>query len=185
MRKVNRENTRPNYSNKIIRNEIILTKSLLVVYLLALIWIILFKMVFSLQELPHIREINLIPFAGSVIINNQIDFDEIINNILIFIPFGVYVSMLKPDWAFLKKVAPISIVSLLFEVLQFIFAIGATDITDFIGNTLGGIIGIGLYLVFHKLFKTKVNINKIFNRMATIGTFSFIVLMGLLIFANK
>ncbi|WP_420488218.1 hypothetical protein [Gottfriedia acidiceleris] len=26
---------------------------------------------------------------------------------------------------------------MLFEVLQFIFAIGASDITDFMGNTLG------------------------------------------------
>lgn len=157
--------------------------SLLVIYLFVLTWIILFKMNFSFQELPNLRDINLIPFAGSAIVNNQIFFSEIINNVLIFIPFGVYISMLKPDWTFLKKVAPIAGVSLLFEVLQFIFAIGGTDITDFIGNTLGGIIGIGLYLVLRRLFKT--NINKVLNVLASIGTACVIAFLVLLILANS
>src|SRR5699024_8423175 len=130
---------------KLKRNQKIFTIGLLVIYLSLLTWIILFKMTLSFQKLPDLSGINLIPFAGSVIVNKQIDFSEIINNVLIFVPFGVYISMLKPDWAFLKKVAPIAGVSLLFEVLQFIFAIGGTDITDFIGNTFGGIIGIGIY----------------------------------------
>lgn len=60
--------------------------------------------------------------------------------------------MLEPEWAFLKKFAPIAGVSLLFEVLQFIFAIVGTDITDFIGNTLGGI---AIYLVLRRLLKPK------------------------------
>ena len=58
-----------------------ITAGLLVVYLFVLTWIILFKMQFSFQDLRHFtdfREINLTPFAGSVIVNNQIDFNEII-----------------------------------------------------------------------------------------------------------
>ncbi|MGW6664427.1 MULTISPECIES: VanZ family protein [Peribacillus] len=112
-------------------------------------------MQFSFQGLPDFREINLIPFAGSANVNNQIDFNEIIYNVLAFIPFGIYISMLKPNWSFLNKIAVIAGVSLLFEVLQFSSAIGASDITDFIGNTLGGIIGVGVYIVFCKLFSTK------------------------------
>lgn len=165
------------------RSHNIFTMSLLIIYLLVLTWIILFKMTFSFQELPHLRDINLIPFARSAIVNNQIDFSEIINNILIFVPFGVYISMLKADWAFLKKVAPIASVSLLFEVLQFIFAIGGTDITDFIGNTLGGVIGIGIYFILYKLFNMKVN--KILNILASIGTACVIALLGLLLLANS
>src|SRR5699024_238307 len=102
-----------------------------------LTWIILFKMTLSFQELPELRGINLIPFAGSVIVNNQLDLSEIINNVLIFVTFGVYISMLKQDWAYLKKVALIVGVSLLFEVIKYIFEIGGTDNTDFIGNTIG------------------------------------------------
>ncbi|PLR66030.1 MULTISPECIES: VanZ family protein [Bacillaceae] len=156
-----------------------ITVGLLAVYLFALTWIIVFKMQFSFQGLPNFREINLIPFAGSANVNNQLDFNEIIFNVLAFIPFGIYISMLKPNWSFLKKIAVIAGVSLLFEVLQFIFAIGASDITDFMGNTLGGIIGVGVYIVFCKLFSTKAN--KILNVLTSIGVIFLVALVLVLI----
>ena len=157
-----------------------ITAGLLAVYLFALTWIIVFKMQFSFQGLPDFREINLIPFAGSANVNNQIDFNEIIYNVLAFIPLGIYISMLKPNWSFLKKIAVIAGVSLLFEGLQFIFAIGASDITDFMGNTLGGIIGVGVNIVFCKLFSTKAN--KILNVLASIGTICIVALLLFLIY---
>ncbi|MDM5304341.1 VanZ family protein [Peribacillus frigoritolerans] len=157
-----------------------LTAGLLAVYLFTLTWIIVFKMQFSFQGLPDFREINLIPFAGSANVNNQIDFNEIIYNVIAFIPFGIYISMLKPNWSFLKNITVIAGVSLLFEGLQFIFAIGASDITDFMGNTLGGIIGVGVYIVFCKLFSTKAT--KILNVLASIGTICIAALLLLLIY---
>lgn len=158
-----------------------ITAGLLVVYLFVLTWIILFKIQFSFQDLRYFtdfRGINLIPFAGSVIKNDQIDIGEIIYNVLVFTPFGIYISMLKPRWSFLKKIVPIAGVSLLFEVLQFIFVIGGSDITDLMGNTLGGIIGVGVYSVFCKLFRTKAN--KILNALASIGTICIFALVLLL-----
>jgi glycopeptide antibiotics resistance protein len=154
-----------------------LTFGLFIVYLLILIWIILFKMQFSFNTLPHFRGLNLIPFAGSVIKNNQLDYKEIILNIMVFIPFGLYLSMIKLNWPFWKKIIPIAGVSLLFELLQFLFAIGGTDITDLISNTLGSAVGIGLYIVFSKILKEKTN--KILNILALIGTIC-IILLGLL-----
>ncbi|MEE6452805.1 VanZ family protein [Gottfriedia acidiceleris] len=164
---------------KSINNQNKITAGLFAVYLFALIWIIVFKMQFSYQGLPDFREINLIPFAGSVSVNNQIDFTEIILNVLAFIPFGIYNSMLKPNWSFLKKIVVIAGFSLLFEVLQFIFAIGASDITDLLGNTLGGIIGIGVYIVFCRLFSTKAN--KILNALTSIGVIFLVALVIVLI----
>lgn len=158
-------------------NQVKLTFGLFIVYMSVLIWIILLKMQFSLNGLPHFRGLNMVPFAGSVIKNNQLDYNEISMNILIFIPFGLYLSMLKINWTFWKKVIPIAGVSLLFELLQFLFAIGGTDITDLIGNTLGGVVGIGLYIVFFKILKEKTN--KILNILALIGTIC-IALLGLL-----
>ncbi|MCB7376109.1 VanZ family protein [Bariatricus massiliensis] len=157
-----------------------LTTALFTVYVLAIIWIILFKM----QLIPVVtqRSLNLIPFGESVIVNGKLDISEIIYNLLIFVPFGIYMGMLKPDWSFFKKAAPIFLTSLAFETLQFIFAIGATDITDLIGNTLGGIIGIGLYFVFARLFKGKSL--QIMNILALIGTVFMVGLIGLLIIAN-
>ncbi|MGR6342122.1 VanZ family protein [Priestia megaterium] len=156
-----------------------ITAGLFAVYLFALIWIIVFKMQFSFQGLPDFRKINLIPFADSANVNNQIYFNEIIYNVFAFIPFGIYIGMLKPSWSFLKKIAVIAGVSLLFEVLQFIFAIGASDITDLIGNTLGGIIGVGVYIVFCKLFSTKAN--KILNILTSLGVIFLVALVLVLI----
>jgi len=159
-----------------------ITKILFIVYLLVLIWIILFKMSFSIQDLPRFRGINLIPFKGTAIVNNTLDYSEILNNILIFVPFGLYLSMLKPHETFLKKITPIAIVSLLFESIQYIFAIGGTDITDFIGNTLGGIIGITIYFIARNFFKKQTI--KIINILATIGTFGILALLLILILTN-
>jgi len=159
----------------------LLTTCLLVVYLLILTWIIIFKMQFSIQGLDHLRNINLIPFHESVIVNNRIEFSEIYYNILVFVPFGLYVSMLKSNWSFLKKVAPIASVSLLYEVVQFIFAVGASDLTDLIGNTLGGIIGIAIYIVFRRSLKTDFKTNKILNIIALIGTICVAILLALLV----
>lgn len=66
------------------------TMGLLIFYLIVLTWIIIFKLQFSFENLPHIRNINLIPFGESVIINGKMDFGEIIQNALAFIPFGVF-----------------------------------------------------------------------------------------------
>lgn len=161
-----------------------LTTILLVVYLIVLTWIILFKMQFSIEKLDHLQSINLIPFYGSVIVNNRIRFSEIYDNVLVFIPFGLYISMLKGSWPFLKKIVPIAAVSLCYEVLQFIFAIGASDITDIIDNTLGGIIGIAIYFVIRKIFKTDFKTNKILNIIALIGTICVALLLLFLVIVN-
>lgn len=119
-----------------------------------LIWIILFKGNVNF-EFGYYRKINLIPFGGSLIVNGKLQLDEIIQNIIIFIPFGSHICMLKPKCSFIKKVMPAFFTSLVVEILQYIFAIGATDITDLIGNTLGGIIGIGLFYIIKRLLKEK------------------------------
>ncbi|HBL4896038.1 TPA: glycopeptide resistance protein VanZ1, partial [Clostridioides difficile] len=121
-------------------------------------------------------------FAGSLIINNRVDISEIILNVAIFVPFGIYVCMLKEEWSFIKKVIPIFITSLVFETLQYIFALGASDITDLIGNTLGGIIGIAVFMLLSKIFKN--NTIKIINVLALIVTIIVVLFLGLVIFAN-
>jgi len=95
-----------------------LTKVLLMVYLLALTWIILFKLQMDFSNLRDMnyRSVNLIPFAGSGIVNDRVDVSEILLNVAAFVPFGIYVSMLKPDGGFWKKVLPIFCVSLFYAV---------------------------------------------------------------------
>ncbi|MBY2478519.1 VanZ family protein [Clostridioides difficile] len=161
-----------------------ITKVLFIVYIIILTWIILFKMQFDITSLEamNLRNINLVPFAGSLIVNNKVDISEIILNVVVFVPFGIYLCMLKEEWSFLKKVVPIFLASLIFETLQYIFAIGASDITDLIGNTLGGIIGIAIFVLLSKIFKDKTI--KIINVLALIVTIIVILFLGLIFITN-
>ena len=160
------------------------TRVLLAIYLVVLSWIILFKMQFDISLLQNMnfRSINLIPFSGSLIVNDRVDVSEIILNIVAFVPFGVYLAMLKTNWRVPQKVLPIFSVSLLYEVIQYIFAIGGSDITDLIGNTLGGVIGIGIFVILHRLLGKKTI--KVLNLLATIGTIITVLFLALLTIAN-
>lgn len=135
----------------------ILTIVLFVVYYLLLMGVILFKLPFYSETLYGERVINLIPFQGSFDENGAILLREIIYNILLFVPLGTYICMLKEKWPFIKKVLPLISLTLAFEAIQFIFAIGRSDITDVLSNTLGGIIGIAIYAILFKIFKSRTN----------------------------
>lgn len=126
-----------------------------VFYILFLLWNILFKYVtpwdlFSSERVVY-RGINLIPFNDIMEGNyNQLD---VIGNIILFVPLGIYASMFFKEAKIYKNIGVIVLISLVFEVSQYIFAIGASDITDIITNTVGGIIGIGLYFIIKKIFR--------------------------------
>lgn len=166
----------------IMKKEQRITTVLLTIYLIILTWIILLKMQVTTEMLPSIRNINLIPYGQSVIVNGRIDFTEIINNAIAFIPVGVYVAMLKPEWSFIKKVLPSVGISLIYEVLQYVFAIGATDITDVINNTIGGIVGVCIAALCFTMFKEKAY--KVLHTLAIIGTVLVCGLIMALIVAN-
>lgn len=151
-----------------------LTIALFVVYILLLVGIILFKLPFYSEKLSDgVRVINLIPFQGSFDDSGAIDFREIRDNILIFIPLGIYICMLNSKWPFMKKVLPIIGLTLAFEALQFVFAIGRSDITDILGNTLGGVIGIGIYALLRRIFKDRTV--KVVNILALMVTVCVVV----------
>ncbi len=160
-----------------------LTLLLFIIYLLALIWLILFKLQFSIPNTDGGRVVNLIPFLGSFGDNGVIRFAEIRVNILAFIPLGIYICMLKSKWSFAKKVLATVVLTLAFEITQFIFAIGRADITDVLSNTLGGIIGIGIYALLFKLMKGKTN--KVLNVIAAVLTALAILFVVLLLVNHR
>ncbi|WP_051422911.1 VanZ family protein [Arthrobacter sp. MA-N2] len=95
------------------------------------------------------RSINLIPFASIAEYvsshpsgTGKVAFANVVGNILIFIPLGVYVSWLRPRWAAWLTVVTVASVSVAVEIIQGVFAVGASDIDDVILNCVGGIIGI-------------------------------------------
>jgi glycopeptide antibiotics resistance protein len=131
-----------------------LTLILLAVYLLLLTAVVLFKLPFYSPAADE-RAVNLIPLMGSFDEHGILIVWEIVYNILLFVPLGIYLCMLREDWPCRKKVIAIVGLTVTFEVIQFIFALGISDITDVLDNMLGGIIGIGVYTLLMRLFKDR------------------------------
>jgi glycopeptide antibiotics resistance protein len=97
------------------------------------------------------RNVNLIPFS------------ELILNMVIFVPLGIYAGVLFKGRTFGKYLFVFFLSSLIVEGLQFILRVGIFDITDIITNTLGGIIGLMIFVAIEKVFnnsiKAKIFIN--------------------------
>ncbi|BCN32706.1 VanZ family protein [Anaeromicropila herbilytica] len=162
-----------------------LTIILFIIYLIAIFEIIVFKLELPFSQVGQFRNINFIPFHESMIVNGQVNYSEIIMNIIIFIPLGIYVEMIFSRWSTFHKVIISFLVSLMCEVLQYIFALGASDITDIINNTLGGIIGLLIIKVLIKLFNNRSKVYRFINVVATIGTVVMGLLLAILIIANR
>lgn len=156
---------------------------LFAIYLLALVWLILFKLQFSITVMEEGRIINLIPLLGSFDGDGFIRFSEIRANILAFVPLGIYICMLNAPRPFVKKLLTIVGLTLVFEIIQFIFAIGRADITDVFSNTLGGLIGIGIYALLSTVLKGKTN--KVLNVLAAVVTALAILFVVLLLVNHR
>ncbi|MCA2388898.1 MULTISPECIES: VanZ family protein [Lactococcus] len=133
-----------------------LAQLLFFIYILGLIWLVLFKLSFqplAFLEMTNTRSLNLTPLAMSG------GRREVLFNILAFIPFGILLTMNAPKISFLNKWAISILLSFSFESLQYLLAIGATDITDLITNSLGALLGISFYYLLIKVFsKAKVDL---------------------------
>lgn len=131
--------------NKRERIKTVFLYGVFICYILFLIKILL------LSRTPHseLRSINLIPFysikeyiSGSTANLKKFAFSNLAGNIIIFIPLGIYLPLLKKDKRVMTNLLFIFIVSLFVEITQGLLAIGASDIDDIILNCLGGWIGI-------------------------------------------
>lgn len=151
-----------------------LTKSLFVIYLIVMGWIILLKLGVQFSYMEE-RRLNMVPFA-----NGYYSMMETIMNVVIFIPMGMYAGILLRNKAFGMKLLFFFLTSLLLEGLQYVFKFGAFDITDLLTNTTGGIIGYLLYLGFRAFFKNPLKAQKSFNLIFGLGTILIVSLLILL-----
>lgn len=129
-----------------------LTEGILIFYAVMLVWIILFKMDVSVENFGQMRSINLMPLSQSVIVNDKLDFGEMIQNAMAFVPLGVLVYTIWQEKSWRFKLGVIVVTSVMLEVLQYILGVGASDITDVITNTFGGAVGLGVALGLSKIF---------------------------------
>ena len=157
---------------------------LFVIYMVLLVWIIVFKLQFSISELDTVRSINLIPFYYDKEIGARFHLTEVLENVAIFAPLGIYLCMLKHEPKFSTKLIFILGTSFALEVLQYIFAIGRSDITDLLTNTCGGILGMIIYVMLAKLFRSRKLANKIITVIASIITVLVTGILAILLIAN-
>ena len=140
-----------------------LSRGLLVLYLVILIWLVLFKFKFNISSVldyQH-RSLNLIPFAAPSIVDGKTNIREIIYNGVFFIPLGLLLSVNFRKTRLLSRLSFIFAFSLTAELIQYIFAIGATDITDLIMNTLGGFLGLKLYDLGDRYINNNKKLDKV------------------------
>ncbi|WP_409270110.1 VanZ family protein [Neobacillus sp. SCS-31] len=79
--------------------------------------------------------------------------DEFFGNILAFLPFGFFIPFLFGKLATRARIGACSfLLSLSVEIAQFAFRVGAFDVDDLFLNTLGGILGFGVYALLRRVF---------------------------------
>jgi glycopeptide antibiotics resistance protein len=122
---------------------------------LTLLWLILFKLSYDILSILanyQTRSLNLIPFVTY----GQTGMSETVSNVVTFIPFGLLLSLNFKKAALWRLLIVVFGFSVAVETLQFILAIGTTDATDVVTNTLGGLVGIVLYRLANKIVKTAI-----------------------------
>ena len=118
-----------------------LPKAVFILYLVTLLWLILFKFSFDIPSVLldfQSRNLNIVPFLGN-------DLREMVDNFIVFVPFGLFLAINFKQIAMRQKLAIIFAFSFSVEIIQYVLAIGAADITDIITNTFGGFTGLALY----------------------------------------
>lgn len=139
-------------------------------YILLLFKILLWSRVSILELFDNQRtlfsSINLIPFhsinqyiSGSSDTIRRLAFGNVIGNIVIFIPLGIYLPLFKKDKRVLVSLLFIFIVCLVVEILQGLLGMGVSDIDDIILNSLGGWIGILGYKFFGLILRDEIKVN--------------------------
>ncbi len=165
--------------NKRKRIETVFLYGVFICYILLLIKILFLSRV-SLSELFNdqrtvVRSINLIPFhsimeyvSGGSENLKRFAFGNVVGNIAIFVPFGVYLPLFKNDKKVTTNLLFIIIVSIFVEIIQGLFGIGASDIDDVILNSFGGLLGILGYKLFLFILRDEKKAHTIITILSTI-----------------
>jgi glycopeptide antibiotics resistance protein len=113
------------------------------VYLALLVWLVMWKLHLPFIGRDDMRELKLTPFAeddgygaSSAV--------EVLGNLVVFVPFGVFLRALARGWRWWRVAATAAALSLTFEIGQYVTAVGSSDVTDLITNTAGAVTGFAL-----------------------------------------
>ena len=120
-------------------------------YLVLLAWVVLWKL-----EVPWIgeaaalsRPLKLVPFVASGDAGASAS-AEVVINLVIFVPYGLFMGALAPTWAWWKGAGIFLGTSIVLESIQHLISTGSFDTTDLIVNTAGGLIGYGIFAALRR-----------------------------------
>jgi glycopeptide antibiotics resistance protein len=153
---------------------------LFLIYVVLLAWTVLWKL-----EVPYVgaaallpRPIKLIPFLPSGDAGGSAAL-ELAANLVLFVPFGVYLGLLAPSMRWLKKAGVFAVASLLLETTQHLLSVGTFDTTDIIVNTAGGLGGVWLLAVAQRGLGARTT--EVATRLCMIGTVVSLLAVGILV----
>lgn len=90
--------------------------------------------------------------------NIRISVKNLLGNIIAFVPFGFLVPVLTDRMSKFKSIIVSSfILSLMFEIIQLLTALGEFDVDDILLNVLGAIFGYLFYQIFFHNIKNNKN----------------------------
>lgn len=127
---------------------------LFVVYLALLAWVVLWKLQMPYVGEGELRHVKLVPFAQTAE-DGASEPAEVIANVLLFVPFGIYLGVLAPSFRWSRLAGVLAGSSLVLEVVQYVLAIGSADVTDIVVNTLGGLSGLGLVVLARRRLRER------------------------------
>lgn len=78
-------------------------------------------------------------------------FTNLFGNILIFIPYGFFISMASKSRGLIKTFLYSFGLSFCVEVFQLFSRVGSFDVDDILLNTMGGVLGYFLFLICNKI----------------------------------
>lgn len=131
--------------------DVLLVNTLMYTYVACVLYFTLMPIITSIPFFlnhPYVP-MNLIPFID--VLEGRGDFSrQVILNVIMTVPFGFLFPLTqKGNGNFLRTLFYVFLMSFAIEILQpLINDLRSSDITDLITNTIGGIIGYALFLLF-------------------------------------
>ncbi|MGH1550397.1 VanZ family protein [Leifsonia poae] len=129
--------------------------ALFAVYLGLLAWAVLWKLGMPTLD-GGTRAVKLVPFvAGDGYGDNTLP--EMVANVALFVPFGIYAGLLARRRRWWQVAVAAAMLSVGFETLQFVLAVGSSDVTDVILNTTGAVVGVAVLAVVRGAFRERTS----------------------------